>query len=240
MTLHLLDTVVSTNDIAARLAKEGAAHGTAVLAKCQTGGRGRMGRSFLSPEGGMYLSVVLRPAEPAAQLMALTPILAAAACDAVEEVTGIRPEVKWTNDLVFQNKKLAGILTEPALAADGHMLYAVAGIGMNCGAAPLDESIREMAINLPVEDVSQLARAVALHWEQAASTAVSEKHRWLEVYRRDCVTLGKRVLVTGSRSFYALAVDVDDDGALLVKKDDGSMERVFSGEVSVRGLYGYI
>jgi len=85
----ILDSVTSTNDYAKTLARQGAAHGTAVLAKSQSAGRGRMGRTFLSPEGGLYLSVILRPRAEAAQLMALTPVLAEAACDAVEQVTGI-------------------------------------------------------------------------------------------------------------------------------------------------------
>ena len=121
--LIYLDTAASTNDYAKVLAQQGAPHGTAVLAKSQTAGRGRMGRSFLSPEGGLYLSLILRPKEKAEALMSLTAVLALAACDAVEEVCGLRPGVKWINDLVVNGKKLAGILTELQLTPDGHVRY---------------------------------------------------------------------------------------------------------------------
>ena len=110
-TLYWYDTIDSTNNRAKELAREGAPHGTVVTSGCQTAGRGRMGRSFHSPEGlGIYLSVILRPNCPPDQLMHLTSCAAVAMCDAVQKVSGLRPGIKWVNDLILNKKKLGGIL----------------------------------------------------------------------------------------------------------------------------------
>ena len=241
-----LDTTVSTNLDAKKLAAEGKPHGTAVAACRQTGGRGRMGRSFLSPEGGLYLSVILRPEAKAAELLHLTPVLAVAACDAVEEVCGVRPGVKWINDLVLNQKKLAGILTELSLRPDGTVDYAVCGIGINCN-APLtafSPDVRELATGILAEtgketDLSVLAEAVRRHWIRACDTVLTKKEEYMARYRKDCVTIGRQVRVLGQEEYEAVAVDVDDDGGLVVETG-GEMKKVQSGEVSVRGLWGYV
>lgn len=240
----LLDTVDSTNDCAKDLAKQGAAHGTAVMAKSQTAGRGRMGRSFLSPEGGLYLSVILRPRERAEALMALTAVLAAAACDAIEEVCGIRPGIKWINDLVLGGKKLAGVLTELSLTSDGYVDYAICGIGLNCNGelAELSPPVREIATSILAEtgektDMPALAKAICRHWVAACDTLEDPAH--MEAYRENCVTLGKTVRVLGAEVYTAIALNVGNDGALTVQTEDGQTHRVFTGEVSVRGIYGY-
>ena len=128
------DTIDSTNTRAKLLAAQGAPHGTVLLADTQTAGRGRLGRSFQSPGGmGIYMSVLLRPKCRPEKLMHLTCAAAVAACDAVEKVCGLRPGIKWTNDLISGKRKLAGILTELSLSpATGLLDYAVIGIGINC------------------------------------------------------------------------------------------------------------
>lgn len=239
-----LDTAASTNDYAKTLAAQGAPHGTAVVARRQTAGRGRMGRSFLSPEGGLYLSVILRPRQKADKLLPLTAVLAAAACDAVEEVCHVQPGVKWINDLVLNGKKLAGVLTELKLTADGRVDYAVCGIGVNCNAdsAAFSPEVRDIATSILAEtggktDLQKLAEALARHIINACDTI--DNAAWMAKYRRRCVTLGKRVRVLGAEEYEATALDVDNDGALLVETEQG-VRRVFAGEVSVRGLYGYV
>ena len=127
------DSIDSTNTYLKKQAILGAPHGTAAIADCQTLGRGRMGRSFQSPGGcGIYLSVLLRPNCPPQDLMHLTCAAAEAMCDAVETTTGLRPGIKWTNDLVVGNRKIAGILTENGLNAQGLVDYAIIGTGINC------------------------------------------------------------------------------------------------------------
>ena len=126
-----LDTVNSTNTRLKAMAMDGAPHGTVVAADRQTGGRGRLGRVFLSPAGvGMYLSILLRPqCEPGA-LMHLTCASAVAMCDAVETAVGVRPRIKWTNDLLYGKRKLAGILSELGFTSQGTVDYAIVGIGV--------------------------------------------------------------------------------------------------------------
>ena len=132
-SIHYYPTIDSTNTQAKHLAAQGAPHGTVLIAGHQTGGRGRLGRSFHSPEGlGIYLSVILRPNCLAKDLMHLTCATAVAMCDAVEAAAAFRPGIKWTNDLIWGKRKLGGILTELSLNPDGAVDYAVVGIHGLC------------------------------------------------------------------------------------------------------------
>ena len=131
--LHVLETVDSTNSFCRRLALEGAPDGTAVLADCQTAGRGRRGRSFQSPAGkGLFFSILWRPDCAPEELLPLTALSAVAVCRAIQRATGVRPQIKWPNDLVLGGRKLAGILTEMSLEGEsGHVSHVVVGIGIN-------------------------------------------------------------------------------------------------------------
>ncbi len=244
-SLTLLEETDSTNDVAKTLARAGAAHGHAVLAEQQSAGRGRSGRSFLSPEGGLYLSVILRPDAAAEELMPLTALLAAAALEPVE-MADVRAGIKWTNDLVVGKRKLAGILTELAFTPEGKVDYVVCGIGVNCcaGAERFTPEVRQMATSLRMETGREPDRsALAGRLIRAFLDACLPENRknLLEHYRRACVTLGKTVrVVRGEESFIARAEDMDDDGALWVTDEEGIRRKIFSGEVSVRGMYGYV
>ena len=243
------DTIDSTNTQAKALALQGAPQGTVLIAGQQSGGRGRMGRSFHSPAGsGIYMSVLLRPNCAPAELMHLTCAAATAACDAVEDAVGIRPGIKWTNDLVYGQKKLAGILTELGLDAKGRVSYAIIGIGINCQQQAVDfpEEIRGMAGSLasvtgkPVEN-ARVAAALLVALEKMDRELLSGKGAMLERYRRDCVTLGRQIcLVKGDEIRHGTALDIDSQGALIVRFDDGTTDAVNSGEVSIRGMYGYL
>lgn len=245
--LLVLPEVDSTNDRLKELAAQGAPHGTVVLADCQTGGHGRRGRSFLSPAGvGLYLSILLRPECPPSQLMHLTCAAGVAVCDAVEKSAGFRPGIKWTNDLVFQGRKLGGILTELRLDARGLVEYAIVGIGINCCQQEFPEEIRDIAASLSMETGNPIDRARVAAAELEALWAMStglliQKAAMLEQYRRDCITLGQEIsLVRGDDVRYGKALDIDGEGALIVAFTDGEVAAVNSGEVSVRGMYGYV
>lgn len=247
--IHCFDSISSTNDHLKALAGQGAAHGTAVLAGYQTNGRGRRGRSFHSPKGmGIYLSTLLRPACKPADLMHLTCAAAVAMCDAVEFAAGIRPGIKWTNDLVVGRRKLGGILTELSLTPEGMVDYAILGVGINCrqSAADFPPEIRDMACSLDMatgkqNDPAVLACAMLESFAQMDKTLLSDRGGILERYRADCITLGQEIsLVRGDSVRYGKAVSVDDEGALVVIFSDGTAEAVNSGEVSVRGMYGYV
>lgn len=241
--------VDSTNDRLKVLADQGAPHGTALVTDHQTGGHGRRGRSFLSPAGvGIYLSMLLRPGCPPTQLMHLTCAAAVAMCNAVEQAAGFRPGIKWTNDLVFSRRKLGGILTELRLDGQGLVDYAIIGIGINCCQQEADfpEEIRSVAGSLtmvtgtPVDRARLAGAELEALWKMS-SGLLAEKDALMRQYRKDCITLGQEVsLVRGNEVRHGLAQDVDADGALVVRFSDGTTEAVNSGEVSVRGMYGYV
>lgn len=246
--LILLDTTDSTNTYAKNLAAQGAPHGTVVIADHQTAGRGRMGRCFASPRGlGLYCSVVLRLPIPSDRLMNLTIFAAEAARRAVWEAFGVDTGIKWINDLVFEKKKLCGILTELAFSSEGQPDYAVVGIGINCNQLPGDfpEDVAPMATSLRqilghTVDRAFLAAVLVRQIDLAAQALTAAPPDWLDSYRTHCVTIGQDVqLVQNGHIRQAHVTGMDDQGALLVTLTDGTPERVFSGEVSVRGMYGY-
>ena len=247
-TLYWYEQTDSTNTRAKALARSGAPHGTVLVAGAQTGGRGRMGRNFLSPTGGVYLSVILRPACTPDKLMHLTCATAVAGYRAVENACGISPDIKWTNDLVVGRKKLGGILTELALSGDGLVDYAIVGIGINCCQKSEDflPEIRQIATSIQAVTGSSCSIAtltatlIESLWEMD-SRLLSEKTEIMDAYRKKCITLGKEIsVVSGESVKYGTALDLDEDGGLLVRFSDGSEKIVTSGEVSVRGMYGYL
>lgn len=179
--------------------------------------------------------------------MNLTALVAVGACDAVEAVCGERPDIKWTNDLVFGTKKLAGILTELSIIAETREVeYVVVGIGVNCAQTQFPEDIRDVATSIWLHTgrrvararlAAALLRAFARLDAQLPGGCAEDMAR----FRAGCVTLGRRVtILRGDSSREALAEDVAPDGALIVRYDDGTQEHIASGEVSVRGLYGYV
>lgn len=246
--IHWYETVDSTNLQAKALAAAGAPHGTVLLADSQTAGRGRLGRSFSSPaQSGIYLSVILRPGCPPAELMHLTCAAAVAMCDAVENALGFRPGIKWINDLVWDRKKLGGILTELSIdIKTGLVDHAVIGIGINCNQCPEDfppelQSIAcsaAMAAGCPI-DRSQLAAAMIFELERMDRT-LPQREFIMNRYRQDCITVGQEVVVIrGDQNQQGRAMWVNSDGSLQVAFADGRNDAVSSGEVSVRGLFGY-
>jgi len=247
--LQYHSTIGSTNDVLKTLARQGAPHGTAIVAGHQTGGHGRMGRSFHSPEGmGIYLSILLRPGCAPTDLMHLTCAAAVAMCDAVEDAAGFRPGIKWTNDLVYGQRKLGGILTELGLSPKGTVDYAIIGIGINCRQQEADfpEEIQAIAGSLNMvtgRDISpaRLAAAMLDALHRMDARLLTQKAAILDAYRTGCVTLGKDIsVVRGDDIRHGKALRVDDEGALVVSYPDGSVETVNSGEVSIRGMYGYV
>lgn len=247
--IQFFETITSTNDVLKQMALQGAPEGTVLVADSQSGGRGRLGRTFLSPSGvGIYLSVLLRPACMPGELMHLTCGSALAACNAIEQTAGFRPGVKWTNDIVYRKKKLAGILTELGLNQDGSTAYAIIGIGINCTQKPEDfpPELREIAGSLKMVSGREIDRALVAAkmiegFYEMNRGLLQKKSQMISDYRKDCITLGQKIsVVRNGFNRHGKALDVDEDGALLVAYEDGSMETVNSGEVSVRGLYNYV
>ena len=246
---HYFRSLDSTNDRLKAMAKQGAPHGTVLIADRQTGGHGRLGRSFHSPGGvGVYLSILLRPNCPPSALMHLTCAAAVAMCDAVEASAGFRPGIKWTNDLVYGKQKLGGILTELGLTPRGMVDWAIIGIGINCCQQKEDfpPEIRSIAASLSmvrgaIIDRSRVAAAMMEALHNMDCRLLCAKDSILADYKQDCITLGKDIsLLRGDSVRHGHALDIDESGALVVRYEDGTIEAVNSGEVSVRGMYGYL
>lgn len=209
-----------------------------------------MGRSFHSPAKlGLYLSVILRPIASPTDLMHLTCATGVAVCNAVARTLGFRPGLKWANDLVWQKRKLGGILTELSISPKTGMVdYAIIGIGINCNQAPQDfpEDIRDIAGSVLAAsgeevEIPILAANLLSALESLSRELLSNKKSIMEQYRNDCITLGQEISVITPNSIrHGIAKDIDEDGALLVSFSDGSLENINTGEVSIRGMYGYL
>lgn len=241
--IHYFEQAGSTNDIARDLASAGAPEGTIVLAEAQTRGRGRLGRTWLAPPRScLLLSIVLRPELPPAAAFRLTMLCSVAAAVAVGRTTGLAPAIKWPNDLLLHGKKLAGILSESASTAE-RLEYVVVGLGLNVNFDPSSfPEIMATATSLRAatgRDVSRvlLLREIMAEVEDRYPSLwpLGEDLLWQE-WRRRMDTLGRQVTVTeGDHRECGLAVDVDRDGSLVLRRDDGSAVAIAVGDVSLRG-----
>lgn len=234
MELHYFDELPSTSQTAALAAREGAAHLYTVVAARQTAGRGRLQRSFYSPEGGLYFSTVLRTALTPAQYGAVTPFAAVAVMRAITRVCGVPPKIKWVNDLLLDGKKICGILAESGRDVTGTP-YIILGIGINTGKTDFPSELREIATFVPCPDKNVLLRAV-LH-ELADVEREVREGTWLEAYRAHSAVIGREVcVIEGEGRRYATALDVLPSGALLVQDETGKSEELCGGEISLRLL----
>lgn len=242
-TLKTLDTVDSTNTYLKQWA--GAPHGTAVVADCQSAGRGRMARAFHSPAGtGIYMSVLLRPDCPPQAFMGFTAMAAVAVCQAVEDVCGLQAQIKWPNDVVVNRKKLCGILTELSLEGEtGRIDQVVLGMGINVGQLWFPSELEHCAVSLQQLGYTvsrpQLTAAVLVRLDILCQR-LNQSELYLEPYRQRCVNLGKALEVVHlDGSVDAVTGQaIDQQFALVVRHGDGHLESLQSGEVSVRGFYG--
>ena len=241
---HYEHTLTSTNLVLKDMAKQGAPHGSLCLCECQTAGRGRMDRQWSSPEGqGVWLSVLLRPQMSAENAPLITFCCALAMARAVRQVTALDVKIKWPNDLVLHGKKLCGILLEMGFDAQGFWVVAGTGLNVRKGAYPTElaeraTSIEEWAF---IPDRGAIVAAYLTALEDALSAV--EQHSFSGIaddFRRECITLGSAVHVLGTEAnFTGIAEDIDEAGALLVRAE-GELRRVLAGDVSVRGVMGYV
>ena len=238
-------TLSSTNTVLKELARKGTPHGAVCLCECQTGGRGRLGRVWSSPAGqGVWMSVLLRPGLSPESAPLITFCAALAMTQAVQEVTGQQAAIKWPNDVVLGGRKLCGVLLEMGFDAQGGM-FVIVGTGLNVrrGAYPPELADRAIALEevCPVPERSALIAAY-LNALEAALDAVEAQglDGITKPYQDLSCTLGSEVQVIGTEeTFTGTAEDIDGTGALLVRTDEG-LRRVLAGDVSVRGMMGYV
>ncbi len=217
------EDVDSTNSVAAEAARDGAGHGYLVVAGRQTGGKGRRGREWESPEGGVWASCVLRPELSPREASVITLAASVAVARALEDV-GVDAEIKWPNDVLVDDQKICGVLVE--LEADSESVhYAVVGLGLNANAHPDVEDATSVAEELG-EDVDR-ARLTASVFRELEDLLDGSREDVLSEWRRRSGTLGREVRIeTPDEVFWGTAADIDDTGALVVDTDDG--ERVVS------------
>lgn len=239
------DSIDSTNEEAKRQALAGAPSGSLFIAEQQTGGKGRLGRSFVSPAGtGIWFSVLLRPGVLPLRVAATTLLAGAAVCGAIREVAGCPAMIKWPNDVVVGTKKMVGILTEMSAEME-RVEFVVVGIGINVNSTAFPENLRDkatsirMEIGKPVRRITLLQEVLRRLEKLLKENAVSLTPAFLEEYKSCCASLGKLVgFQRDGRQATGTAVDVSPEGELIVRLPDGTLETVFSGEVSVQGFYG--
>lgn len=235
--VFVFDTVSSTNDVLKEAAYEGASEGTVICAKGQFKGRGRNGRSWLSAEGeGIYMSILFRPDIDFQKVPALTLLCGLSVCEAVRK-NGVDAFIKWPNDIVVNGKKLCGILAEADFSQ--RLNFVVVGIGINCDNIEFDEEIKAIATSMCLESGKKTDREKLLsdilscidknydEFKKFGFKGICEKYKALSA------VLGKYVNILGKEAYTALAVDINEDGSLVVEKN-GERKTVFSGEVSLR------
>jgi BirA family biotin operon repressor/biotin-[acetyl-CoA-carboxylase] ligase len=239
-TIHHFQTIDSTNSKAYQLALQGAEEGEVVIAESQDKGRGRLGRPWVSPPFlNLYLSVILRPRLPPRQASLLTLMAAVATADAVREITGLRPLIKWPNDILLGGRKVAGLLNELHSGTD-RVHFAILGIGVNLNmdGKSLSKEIRKVATSLKKElgrPVSRTAFLGVLLQKLEAWYEILLKEGAapvLEAWRDRARIKGRPVRVASSgETLTGLAVDIDTDGNLIMKTEDGHQKRIVAGDV---------
>lgn len=237
----------STNDYAKELAKQECVHGTLIVADTQTAGKGRRGRVWQSPKGTtISMSFCLEPELPTEKVSGITLAAALSVAEAVFELTGKRAQIKWPNDIVLNGRKICGILTELVFRKD---IYAViVGVGINVNTEQFPEEIQEVASSLKRECGREFSRETLIalvlkYFEQFfASYEKTQDLRLLrDAYEAMLANKDREVLVLEPQGAYTgIAKGITDSGNLVVVCEDGSEKEVYSGEVSVRGLYGYV
>ena len=242
------DATDSTNAQAKRLAEAHAPHGTLVVSDRQDGGKGRRGRSWASPSGvGIWMSLILRPEIAPSSASMLTLAAALAVREGIREETGLSPLIKWPNDLVLNGMKICGILTEMSTELM-EIQYVITGIGINVNQREFPPEIRDTATSLSLEAGrsfrrSSLIAAILKAFEKdyAAFLKTGDLSLLLEEYNACLVNRGKEVCILDpSGEYRAVAEGIDGSGSLLVTLSDGTRREIISGEVSVRGIYGYV
>ena len=230
--IYIYKTTSSTNEVAKKLALSGAKHGTVVISEEQTQGKGRMGRSFYSPANtGIYMSIILRPTLTAMDSVLITTSSSVAICDAIHKVTGIECQIKWINDIYINNKKIGGILTEASTNFEsGTIDYLILGIGINFNNPKDDfpDNLKEIAGSLYNGNSNGINRNILCAEILNNILSIIPKikdYNFISEYKKRSIILNQEIMYT-SGGIYSKgrAIDINNDGSLVIKHDDGSIK----------------
>lgn len=246
--VYFYEEIDSTNTQAKRLAEEDAPSGTLVVSDCQVKGKGRRGRVWTSPKGeAIYMTILLRPQIRPDRASMVTLVMGLSVVQAIRNVLGLETSIKWPNDVVLNRKKLVGILTEMSAQMD-YIEYLVIGTGINANMTEFSEDLKDKATSLRMEMDRPVNRAALIAESMKSfekNYEIFEKTQDLsgliEDYQAVLANLNQpvRVLEPG-HEYSGIARGINEKGELLVEREDGTVTAVYSGEVSVRGLYSYV
>ena len=246
--IRYFSRIDSTNQYAKRIAEEGAPDGTLIIADEQTAGKGRSGRTWVTPPAeAIAFTLLLRPKLSPDRISMVTLVMGLAVTNAVNSLYGVSAGIKWPNDVVIKGRKLCGILTEMS-AEVRQVNYIVIGVGINANLTSFPEEIREIATSLKLElgrDINraELIARVMAEFERlyAEFEAQGDLGAVMQEYNELCLNAGSKVRVLDPNGAYTgTSRGINSMGELLVETEDGKMQEVYAGEVSVRGIYGYV
>ncbi len=233
LAITAYDVVPSTNTLAKNLAKEGKKLPFLIVSDSQTGGRGRLGRSFFSPAGtGIYMTLALPEVSSPAEALSITPAAAVAVTDAIVSLTGKDPLIKWVNDIFLGGRKICGILAESVPLSNGKYALVI-GIGLNMTTCIFPDELAEVAASL--DSSVPREQMIAQITNNLLEYSLCDEENIIARYKKRCFVLGKEIFFTiDGTTFSALAEDVDSRGGLLVRKPDGNLITLMAGEISIR------
>lgn len=247
-SIEYFEVTDSTNQRIYDFAEKGREEGLLAVAEEQTGGKGRRGRSWVSPPGtGIWMSLLLRPKVEPQKASMVTIVAALAMTKAMEKITGMEIRIKWPNDVVLNGKKVCGILTEMSAELE-EIHYIIVGIGINANTESFPEDIQDRATSIYLESGKKVERAAfiaefCVQFEQYYERflAMGNLAFLKEEYESYLINIGREVkIIKKKEERVRKALGINELGELIVAKSDGTTEIIFSGEVSVRGLYGYV
>lgn len=240
--IRVFERTTSTSDVIEKLARDGVKEGIVVFAESQTKGRGRLGRKWMSPaRKGLWFSILLRPDLRPQETTQLTVASATALRRAIQSETGLKPEIKWPNDILVRDKKVAGILTELSAELDKvrHVILGV-GVDVNFSAGDFPSELRKLATSLKIESGDPVSRAelATAILRELDNDYVRIRNGQFEAvadeWEEHCTTIGGNVVIQiGERLIKGRAESLDDDGALLVRTEHGRLERIVGGDVTL-------
>ncbi len=234
--LFFEETIDSTNTEAKRRLAKGEPTPFLIIAKSQSAGRGRLGRDFYSPDGGLYMSLALSDIPVFSEGVRYTAAAALATAEALESLTGEAISIKWVNDLYYKGKKISGILTEGIFDAQSSSLaHLILGIGINLKENAFPEELRARATHIPFDSNQKSVLVVEIVKRIADYFSTLDNPAFLSGYRERCFVLGERITFTkGGQEYSGVAIEVDDWGGLVVMTTKGR-QTLQSGEIFLRG-----